>query len=383
MRNFLLLFVCVSFLFACTSSSKLLEKGKYDAAMKKAAKKIKKNPGKFKEVDVFNDAFRMAYNKDNDEVIRLKKSGDPKHWDRIYYLLNRMKKRQELAQSLPPVGITFEERDYDQELKNAKTNAAEYAYALGVQYLGKNNRFDARKAFAEFTKVKGYESNFRDVDDKINESRFLGMTNVLFRIENNSKAIIPENLSQELTSMNVNDLDKGWLNYDSYIDTNLIYHYQIILNMTLIDVSPEGLKETNYSESRDIKDGFEYVLDENGNVKKDSLGNDIKVPKYKTITCHVKEFHQKKTARISGTLDYYDIQADKMMKNEPITSDAHFEHLYAIANGDLAALKPETKKKIGIDPLPFPPDDALVYQAGVTLKGMTKEIINKNKNYLK
>ena len=77
---------------------------------------------------------------------------------------------------------------------------------------------------------------------------------------------------------------------------------------------PEEVKENNYSETKEIEDGFDYELDANGNVKKDTAGNDIKIIKYKTIRCNVKELHQFKTARISGTIDYLDNYNNKLLK---------------------------------------------------------------------
>lgn len=383
MKKILLLVLIGSVLFACTSSSKLLQKGRYDAALHKAAKKIKKNPSKFKEVDVFRDAYNMANKIDQTAVDRLRKEGDPANWDKIYALYSNMRKRQDLFQTLPPVGLNIDIVDYDEKVNSAKTNATEYAYANGVALLKKNNRFDARKAYAEFLQVKSYKSNYKDVDEKLAESKFLGTTNVYFSIEDVSNVVAPKGLIQALKQINVNELDREFLNYDAVGDTTRIYHYTILLNMKLIDVSPEETKQNAYIESKKIKDGYEYVLDENGNVKKDTAGNDIKVPKYKTITCNVKEYHQRKTARISGTIDYIDNANGQVLKSEPITSDAHFEHFYAIANGDFEALKPETLKKINVEPVPFPPDEALILQAGDVLKGMTKNIIDKNKTFLK
>ena len=138
-----------------------------------------------------------------------------------------------------------------------------------------------------------------------------------------------------------------------------------------------------YTETKEIEDGFEYVFDENGNVKKDSLGNDIKIPKYKTISCNVVEFFQRKTAIISGQLEYYDNRTQKLIKAEPITAQSVFENAYATANGNLNALKPETRKKLNLKPVPFPTDEAMVLQAGETLKKMTRDILVKNKNLFK
>ncbi len=383
MKNILIILLIVSGLFACKSSSKQLEKGDYDAAMQKSAKKIKKDASKFEEVDVFNNAYRMAYLKDDTEVTRLKKQGNPANWAKLVTILSRMNRRQELARSLPPVGINYEERDFYTEIDNAKLKAAEYAYAKGEELLAANDKLKARKAHARFKEAKGFSSNFKDVDNKIDESRFKGITNVFFTIEENADVVAPKQLIEELQIIEVNDLDHGWLNYDNHIDSNLTYHYSVILSMREILVSPEEVKEDASIESKEVEDGFTYVFDENGNVKKDSLGNDIKLPKYKTIRCKVKRVHQRKTARIAGSINYYDNINNKLMKKEPIASDALFEHFYAMANGDFAALSSKTLQEIKSEPVPFPPSEALIIQAGNVLKGMTKDIIVNNKEYLK
>ena len=154
-------------------------------------------------------------------------------------------------------------------------------------------------------------------------------------------------------------------------------------NTKIIAISPERINDQTERRSKRIKDGWEYVLDRNGNVKKDTLGNDIKVIKYKTISCNVKEVTQLKTARISGNLDYIDNFNNKLLKSEPITSDAIFEHHYVLANGNLDALTVGTRRMLGVEPLPFPYDESLILQAGEVLKQMTKDIVVGNKNFLK
>jgi len=383
MKNFLFVFITTLFLFACSSSSKQLESGNYDAALKKSAKKIKKNPGKFEEVDTFNDAYKMAYNRDNDEINRLKQQGNPANWSKIYVLYLRMKNHQDLAASLPPVGIVYKERDFNAEIATAKTNATQYAYDKGEELLAKNDRFEARKAYAKFQEVKRYDANYKAVNKKLKQAQFLGTTNILYRIENNTNTTAPKTMLAALQNINLNELDKKWINYDSYVDTTRLYHYSIVLNLKKIIVSPNQLTQKTTTENKEVKDGFDYVLDANGNVKKDSLGNDVKVTKYKTIKCNITRYNQKKIANITGTLDYYNNATDKLMKSEPVTASFTFEHFYARAKGNLSALKPETKKELKNKPLPFPPNNTLVIQAGNILKGMTKNIIIKNKNYLK
>lgn len=383
MRTLLILSIALSIITACKSSSKHLAKGDYDAAMQKSAKKIMKDAGDFEEVDVFNDAYRMAYIQDNAEVTRLKKQGNPANWATLFTIYTRMNKRQILAESLPVVGINYEKQDFITEIENARVKAAEYAYAKGDNLLEKNDKLKAREAFGFFKEAKRFVDNFKDVDEKIELARYIGTTNVYFTIEDNADVVAPKRLIQELQIIEVNDLDKDWLNYDNFIDTNLNYHYSVILSMEEILVSPEEVKETASVETKEIEDGFTYVLDENGNVKKDTLGNDIKLPKFKTIKCFVTRVQQRKTARIAGNINYFDNVNNKLMKKEPIVSDAFFEHFYTMAKGDLNALSPQTAAELKSEPVPFPPSEALLIQAGDVLKGMTKEIMVNNKEYLK
>jgi len=384
MKKYITVFILVASIIACKSSSKKLEKGDYDSAMNISAKKIMKDPGKFEEVDVFNDAYRLANAKDITEINQLKQIGDPANWSKIFFLYSNLIRRQELAAKLPPVGINYDKTDYSKDIENARNQATVYAFEKGNELLLTNNRFDARKAFNLFIEAKNFTPNYPLVDEKIAEAKYFGTTNVFFRIENNANIVAPQTMMDNVQSINIDDLDANWLNYDSYIDTTLLYHYSIILNMELIAVSPEELKETVSSESKEIPDGFDYVLDANGNVKKDSLGNDIKITKYKTISCTVKRYQQRKAAKIAGTLNYYDNLSSNLIKTDPIVSEAFFENFYGLVFGDLAALSPETQKQLNANrPMPFPPSEALIIQAGEVLKAMTKDIIVKNKGVIK
>ena len=339
MKRTILLFTIAALLFACASSSKKLEKGDYDAAMQISAKKIMKDPGKFEEVDVFNDAYRMANNKDKAEIDRLKQVGDRANWGKIYQLYNNLKRRQELAATLPPVGINYDNEDYTSEIENAKNQAAMYAYEKGNELLQSGNRFEARKAHAFFIEANNYIPNYQDVNERINAAKILGTTNVYFEIADNSGIVAPKAMMDDIQSMNVDELD--------------------------------------------VEDGFDYVLDANGNVTKDSLGNDIKIYKYKTISCTVNRYIQKKAARITANLNYFDNYTNNKIKTEPVVSDALLENQYTIAVGELDSLSTETRKELNTKAVPFPPTEELLIQAGNVMKEMTKTAIVSNKSLIK
>jgi hypothetical protein len=110
---------------------------------------------------------------------------------------------------------------------------------------------------------------------------------------------------------------------------------------------------------------------------KDSLGNDIKVPKYKTISCNVMETQMTKEAFITGNVDFYDNKTSQLLKNEKISAESHFNYVFATAMGDLDALKKETAQKLN-RPVPFPNDLEMIGMANDYLKEAARNIIANN-----
>jgi hypothetical protein len=293
-----------------------------------------------------------------------------------------MQRRQSLVKGLSfvPPRITFV--DYDNEIIQAKQRAAEYFYAHGSNLLEKGDRQSARQAYSDFQQVKKYYRDFKDVDDRINKAVELGTNHVIVKMENKANVILPKKFSEELFKISLNELNRQWLTYHTQEQKDIFYDYTVLVNIKMIDVSPEQVKEVHYTETAEVKDGWQYVLDSKGNVMKDSAGNDIKTDKIVKVACNIIETQQRKSARIAGTMDYINNRTGQLIKTDPITADAVFENYSAVAVGDQRALKKETKAKVGKPPVPFPPDPDLLIQSGVTLKDMVKNILYANKSLL-
>ena len=114
----------------------------------------------------------------------------------------------------------------------------------------------------------------------------------------------PSNFEAELEKMSLKSINKTFLNFDVVPVEGRIYDYLINVNINMIEVSPEMADKEHFNYSKEVENGWQYVLDNNGNVMKDSLGNDIKVTVYKTITCHVTQVSLKKTCTIQGSVDF-------------------------------------------------------------------------------
>lgn len=378
-----------TFIISCTSSSKLMKSGNYDSAIRKSVQKLKHKKQNDREIVVLEQSYQKANDRDRESVAFLKKEGKPDNWDEIFAVYSKMSQRQEIIKPLLPLHIAGQGRDahfdivnYDDEIIQAKKNATEYFYTHALSLLEKNNKTDARKAYAELLRVKSYANNYKDVDKELIRAKNMGISYVIFKMKNTTGVPLPPSFEDELTKISLAELNSEWLSYQTHETKGWEYDYTIVVNMKNINVSPEGVKETNYTETKIIPDGFQYVLDSHGNVKKDSLGNDMKVPKTKTIFCNVTETYQNKKAIIAGTLDYINNNTGQLIKTDPIASENFFEYRSVAAIGDMNALKPETKAKLGNRPVPFPSGFDMLLEAGQILKGMAKNIIFANKSIL-
>lgn len=369
-------FLAVIILMAsCTSSKKLLEKGRYDAAIEKAVKKLRKNPNDSDELYVLQEAFKQANLFDTQRIQFLEKEDREANWLEIYFLYSDLKNRQDVIRSLPSsVRNQFTLVNYDEEIIQAKESAAEAMYQQGLDYLKRGDRQSARLAYQEFVRVKEIYSDYKDVNRLLKESRYAGTNFVLLQVENNSDTILPKDFLAELKKISLADLNSQWVQYESQVDTSKYYDYFVVINIQRIDMSPERVKEQTYTEAKEIQDGMRYVFDRNGNVKKDSLGNDMQVPNMVTISADVKEIRQFKEAVVAGSIAYVNLQNDQLMHTDKLSVNAVFEHFSTGVSGDIRALSKESREKAGSRPVPFPSDEMMLLDARRSVESASESL---------
>ena len=388
MKKIALLFVVTGLLFSCTSSKKYIQQGQYDLAIKKSVKKLRRNPTKEKEILNLKKAYDLANDRDNQRINFLKLEGKPDVWDEIFTKYSSMQRRQALVKTVLPLSIngqqvSFKLLDYNQEIISAKKKAAEYFYAHAKKLLERNDKQSARDAYYELKRVKQYYNDYKDVDNLINKALNKGTSYAYLRVDNKSRFKLSQRFVDYLLNIGTARLNQQWVLYDTRKLPNKNYDYIVSIRINKIEVSPQGLKEKHYEQTKEITDGWEYVLDSHGNVMKDSLGNDIKKPKHKIIRCKVIEVHQHKVATIFASVDYIDIRSKQILLSKQATADNVFDYVSATALGDVRALKPETKKIVGRLPAPFPRDIDMINEAEKVLKKTIEQLLYDNRHFLK
>mgnify|MGYP004090740819 CR=1 FL=1 len=139
-------------------------------------------------------------------------------------------------------------------------------------------------------------------------------------------------------------------------------------------ISPERIVEKEVEREKNIIDGWTYQLDSDGNVMKDSLGNDIKIDKIVTISAKTIEFFQSKSATVLAEVRYLDSQKN-IIDKFPLDSEFWFRNIYLEFWGDIRAL---TKGEIKLSKksfIPFPSDEILIYNNSENIKRKLKSII--------
>jgi hypothetical protein len=361
----------------------MLERGQYDRAIDRATEKLMKKPNNSKELGVLKEAYELANMFDKERIEFLELEGREESWVEIYELYEQLNWRQNKVRRLPSqIRNEFTFYNYDSEIVESKMAAAEVSYKRGIDFLGQGDKMSARQAYNEFERAAQIYPGFEDVDQKLYESHQLGMNHALYFIENNSGMVLPEFFDVEMKKTTLKDLNTHWLNFDTYENENTEYDYFLVLNVTEIAYSPETVERRIYSESKEIQDGLRYELDENGNVKKDSTGNDIQVPNMVTVTAEITESEQKKTAFVAGSIDIYDLRSDQLIRTESASVEAVFQHRYGEFTGNRKALTEETEEIIGGRAVPFPGNEQMLMDATELLKNRSKTVISRNRRLL-
>lgn len=390
LRNNLLALLTIGLMtIACTSPQDLLESGNYDDAVQLAVKKLAgKKKKKAKYVQALEAAFAKATEQDLRAAERFKRSGRPENWGRINSIYQKIQQRQARVEPLLPLidqhGLqaNFRFVRVDELEKESREKAAAYHYDYAQKLLAEariGDKFAARRAYKELDKIGRYYSNYKDKLQLKRVARELGTTHILFEMKNQAAVILPYDFEREIKRFGVGDLNRNWKSYHLRKQPGFEYDYQVTMHLTNVAVTPGIVKEREYEDVKEIEDGFDYVLDENGNVMKDTLGNDIKVPRKVFIRARVFETFQNKSAAVSARLDFYDLKANVLLDSKRLAAEAIFENYASTYRGDKRALSEDTKKRIGNQPLPFPADGTLLFDAATQLKPLIKDKISRTR----
>lgn len=382
-----LILLSVVIFTGCNAAKNYLKQGNYNAATYAAAEKLQKKNTKEKMIEVLKQAYPKAVTVDNDRINYLNQEGKPDRWDEIYHIYENMNERQKAVELTYPLylegkEIKFAHVDYNTKIIHAKNMAADYFYYHAKDLMNQNTKQGYRQAFDEFLKAQNYTGKYPDVDGLMDTCYLKGTTNLILIAVNSSPFVFQNDFMINLIDFSVSQLNGFWHQYYTTDQLGGVYDVYVNVTLTMVDVSPNNKSVKEYSESKKIEDGWEYKTDGNGNVLTDSLGNKIKVTKYKTITCKIYETRQYKVAHLEGAINYVDGKTRQIVKSVPVAADHVFENYYSTASGDERALSNETKAKLKQKPAYYPSDIDMIYGANATLRDAIYDALRNNKSFV-
>jgi hypothetical protein len=372
----------------CGSSKKQLEKGNYDAAIQKAVKSLRKDRTDVKQIDILAQAYKVSNDQDNERIRFLKMEGKPNNWDEIYLVFKALNDRQSLVKTVTPLNsngrsVDFPYVDYVPEMVNAKRKAADFYFTHGNELMKAGIKESYRQAYNEYLRAKEYVGDYEGIDNKIQQAKLQGMSKVFVSIQNTSILKFPKEFEDDLLALDLPRLNSEWVEYHTQnLNDNAQYDYFVNVNIKNVAVSPDQSVQRDSVIKREIEDGFSYVFDKKGNVMRDTLGNDIKQKKYKTVQCALVETIQSKACRIDGDVEVIAMSPNKVLRKDPIGAQANFENISSRALGDIQALNAKQLERTKTSIVPFPSDMEMIMRCSESLKNAIRGAIQNDKRFI-
>lgn len=374
-------------LFSCNIAQQYLKKGQYHLATHYAVKKLMKNKNHEKSIQILMEAYPKAIKNSLDRIEYLHTEGRPDRWEEIFSIYSELAELQKKVENLYPIylngkEIRFQHYDYNEKIVEAKVKAADYFYHNAKKLYAKKTKWAYREAFEQFRKAITYSPAYQDADLYMDSCYILGQAHLLLIAVNNTPFKLSNDFMINLIDLPPNEFNSFWHKYHKTDDLKGNYDAFIYVILNKVLVSPGEKTVREFTQTAEVTEGWEYKVDSTGKVVKDSLGNPIKVPKKKIVSCLVKETRLFKKARIEGLIEYRDAKTKELILSIPIGADNIFEYFYYNANGDLRALSNDIRAKLDLEPKPFPHDIDMIYAANETLKNVIFSVLKDHRNFV-
>ena len=286
-------------LSSCSSAKKAeksIEKGDYDKAFNIAITKLTKDKHKKsnqKLIPTLKEAYDKANTRDVKKIRNFKKLNDPTYLKQIYATYVAMEIRQDEVLMLQPLyfnnqEVIFKTKNYTNDIKVSLDNYSKYLFDLGTQKL-KGSKFEARDAYKVFNDLDFVNPSYvNNIVDLIKQAKLKGSSLVLLLLNNKIAQQTTQEHIDELLRISESNMSNPWVIYHTNKDNSTDYDFEVSIGLEQLHISPEQMNTEIIQQQARVKDGWEYVYDSDGNVMKDSLGNDIKQDRIITVQAEVK-----------------------------------------------------------------------------------------------
>ncbi|MEQ8469944.1 MAG: hypothetical protein RIC35_02095 [Marinoscillum sp.] len=321
-------------LLGCASGKNALKKGDYDKAVAQAINRLRSNDDHKKAASTLKKAYRFAVEAHMTNIKRANVSNDPLKWEAVawgYQNINNM--ADQILRCPGCRDVVPNPVRYDSELANAKRNAADVRYDMGVAALNfKRDRTKAIEAHEHFLMVQNFVPRYKDVEDKLREAIYYATLRVVVEpIPSPSRML---SIKHEFFVNKINE----------YLHHNVISPY--------VQFYTPSEAETQKLEYVDHVIRMEFDQFSLGNVYSNKTTRDVSRDSVVIATRDGEKIYGTVKAKLTinekaitgnGLLDFkiYDNDRNKVISQEKFPSEYVWSIRWASFNGDERALNEE------------------------------------------
>ena len=363
-QRFPIIIFLIMIVAGCSSPQQLAEQQRYDEAIDVLLKKMQKSYSPKTTAELCN-IYHQANAVDSAAIVTLLNSGEPDIWFPVFTAYQRLDTRQQKIAALPESvrqQIGFQLFDYAAYLFQTRQKACLYQYTLAERHLLHDKRMDAMQSLEI---VNSLDSSYRRTAHLLDSLHRTAPAPLYYQILLDYPYPLPPGMAEFITESDL----APYSTINIYFVNKKPDPYRLYAEIRITDVkiAPEKTGELAFAESVQMQDGLAYKLDESGDFLRDSAGQKIEIPKFKTLACYVSDYQQQKSIQLFGEVLLVSVPDGKILIRKPVQGASHFTHRYARFKGDLDALSPESALLIGSRKQEFPSDGAMIQHASENL----------------
>lgn len=348
----ILLVVLAVAAFGCSSGKKAWEQGNYYEASMQAINRLKQKPDHKKASQTLRQAYPMAVEQLETDIIHLKTLQTPNRWGNIvnrYEQLNAL--YDAIRYTLGALNVVPVPKPYHAKLQEAREQAADESYAAGQRELRKGSREAARQAYDHFRSAQHYVKGYLDSEQKMQEAHYLATLKVLVE-----QIPVPGRYS----------LDVAF--FSDQVETFLHgtqHQHPFVRFYTMKEADAEKLNQPDHYVRIQFEDfviGETHIKESREQLKRDSVRiGEVKIkpdsllPVYGTVEAKLTTFRKEVVSRGRVSMYIVDARTNAVLQHRQFPGEFVWFSEWGFFNGDERALDSKHKKICGLREVPPPP----------------------------
>jgi len=245
---------------ACSSGKSAYEHGNYYDAVMTSINRLRRNADNKKSSETLRASYPMAVRYYEDKAnAALTANVEFKYREVVQHYTTLQSMYDEIQRSPGALRVIPNPNNYQAKLAEARQKAAEESYNAGIMALGAGDRANARKAYYLFMNANGYVPGYRDVTQKIEQSRWAATVKV---------AVEPIPVVARNYALDAHYFDSKLNEYLQSHQTNEFVRYYKMEDARAQKINPDHIVQLSFEE---FSIGQVYVNEKESQVERDSV----------------------------------------------------------------------------------------------------------------